>query len=544
MKNRRNSAVKVWAKENLHFLQEAKALDFFTTFVAKTPITITDNVGMRIMGGIWFEGQVLNYFRQQGAVFVFTSQMAKSNANTKKILDHQHYRFFHQPWFRINDVITQCDFLGRNGDGFDLYEVKGVNETETAAKQREYFTDLVYQVWVLTQCQIKVKNVFLVHLNRDYVHQTKLDLPTLITINSTFNNELTKQFPVADFLPQIIQYLARPFAEVQAYLLDLACQETKFNYKKATFIPANLCSMVVPKLKFEHHILHFYRLFSTRKVQLYQHLIAQNLPGSLNLETLKLQDLGKFTTKFKPPHWRQLAVIQNQAPLIANYAKAVKELEQYQYPLYFYDFETSATPLPLFANSRPYQQIPFQFSIHVFAHPHQKRSDLRNICFIAANRTDPRLEFLNALLKGLDNVETGSYVAYHKTFELMILKALQRDLAPLLTTKQQHQLERLIARTLDLKAFFTDLNIYLPNFYGSLSIKKTLPAFAPDFSYDHLTIQKGDQASALYFSFLYQLIDDQTWLAQRENLNTYCQQDTLAMVVIFIHLCRLLKVKA
>ncbi len=540
MKNRHSETVRNWVQDNCQFLHQDKETDFFSTFQFGKQLQITDNIGMRIMGGIWFEAAVLNHFQKTKKVFVFNKSTTKSNAFSKARLADAKYDVFHQPWFSHEGATTQCDFLIRNGDGFDLYEVKGVNEVETAKKRLEYFTDLAYQAWILNHCQVRLKNVYLLHLNRDYQFQNQLDVSQLMKINSDFNTLLTKSLDLNKFLPQIRKYLQIPFAEIKPYLTDLDCQETKIAWKSGQIKLTNLCTMLVPALRFEHHILHFYRLLKTKKTQLYATAVRNNWTTFLNLETFPLTSFTTQKTVLKKIHFRQLNVIQKQANVIEDHALAIKQLNLYQYPIYFYDFETTPTPIPLFDQTHPYLQIPFQFSIHILEHPDQDLNHLTTHAFLTTDRLDPRLAFLRALLKGLKMKGKGSYVAYHKSFELMILRHLWQSLAEQLSLQEQTELQQLIRQTLDLKDFFRDLNIYLPAFYGSLSIKKTLPAFAPQFSYQDLAIQKGDQASALYFAFLYRLIDQKTWLTHRPNLLAYCARDTLAMVVIFIHLQRLL----
>lgn len=543
MKNRRNPAVKTWAKTDLQFLHQDKEIDFFSDFIIQTKPQITDNVGMRIMGGIWFEEIVLKHFQKQKKVFIFQRHDIKSNAYTQTRLNDTKYDVFHQPWFAYKDAITQCDFLIRNGDGFDLYEVKGVNEVKTAKKRLEYFSDLAYQAWILKQCNVRVKNLFLLHLNRDYLFQNQLDVAKLIKINDEFNTFATKSLDLTMFLPQIRKYLQLPFSEAKAYLTDLDCQETKINWKTGKINLTNLCSMIVPALRFKHHILHFYRLLTTKKTKLYAQAIRNNLSTYLNLETFPLSAFENLNWALKNIHFRQLAVVQNQAGFVDNHALARKQLNLYQYPIYFYDFETTPTPLPCFNAASPYLQIPFQFSIHILEHPNQDLKSLKHHAFLTTTRSDPRLAFTRAFLKSLKILGQGSYVAYHKGFELSILRNLLKALASQLNAEEQTELKQIISQTLDLKDFFRDLNIYLPSFYGSLSIKKTLPAFAPDFSYQNLAIQKGDQASALYFAFLYNLMDQKAWIKQRQNLLAYCERDTMAMVVIFTRLYRLLTAK-
>ncbi len=537
MKNRQDTIVSNWIKTNTSFLQSQCEIDFFSTFKIpknRNPI-ITDNVGMRIMGGIWFENLVLKHFQSKHQVYVFDRFTKRENTITKQLLNDQKYHVFHQPWFKYDNIITQCDFLIRNGNGFDIYEVKGVNETMTAKKRQEYFSDLAYQYWLLKKCGINVKNVYLIHLNRDYHHQTsKLDFESLIAIDNQFNTSFLKTFDLERFLPAINEYLTKSFTEIQPFLLDFDCLETKINSVSSTIRQTRLCTFLVPIIKYEHHILQMYRMLAKNKSLFYAKVISNDQLSLLNLKEFDANLFEALTKKqLSPAQNRQIAVIKNQEPIVKDITWAQNQFKQYQYPIYFYDFETTATPIPVFKDSQPYLQIPFQFSIHILEHPNQNQTELKQITFLASDRSDPRLQFTRALIKGLQKFGPGSYVAYHKAFEITILRKLLFFFASQLTSTEISTLEMIIQKTLDIKDFFCDLNIYLPQFYGSLSIKKTLPAFDNQFSYQNLTIQKGDQASALYFSFLYEITNQMEWTQNRQNLLKYCSYDTLAMVILF-----------
>mgnify|MGYP003738049463 CR=1 FL=1 len=199
-------------------------------------------------------------------------------------------------------------------------------------------------------------------------------------------------------------------------------------------------------------------------------------------------------------------------------------LEPLVYPLYFFDFETIMPGIPEFDDSRPYQQIPFQFSLHV---QHASNGEVEHHAFLGDGINDPRLRLIEVMLKALG--ETGSIVCYNMSFE----KARIKELAELYP---QHETKLLAIhdRIFDLMLPFQKRWYYHPQFKGSYSIKAVLPVLIPELRYDALEIQDGGTASLVYAQLKNQ--DAETVKVQREQLLAYCKLDTLAMVRILDHL--------
>ena len=77
------------------------------------------------------------------------------------------------------------DILRKNGDGWDIYEVKSTSFPEfngQEAKLEKYAPDIAYQKWLLTQCGVNVTGTYLVCLNSDYVRQGDLDIQQLFVV--------------------------------------------------------------------------------------------------------------------------------------------------------------------------------------------------------------------------------------------------------------------------------------------------------------------------------------------------------------------------
>jgi hypothetical protein len=194
-------------------------------------------------------------------------------------------------------------------------------------------------------------------------------------------------------------------------------------------------------------------------------------------------------------------------------------LSTLRYPLHFMDFETFYPALPRHKGMRPYSHIPFQWSVHARERPDAK---LRHHEFLAEDATDPRLRFLKTLLEALGT--TGSIVVYNRQFEAARLK----DLAGWFP-EHAKQIASTQARLWDLLPVVRD-NVYHPEFRGSFSIKKTLPALVPEMSYEGMAIAEGAAAGLAWEELVHTQLSPAGKTKLRAALLAYCRQDTEAMV--------------
>jgi hypothetical protein len=166
-------------------------------------------------------------------------------------------------------------------------------------------------------------------------------------------------------------------------------------------------------------------------------------------------------------------------------------LKQVRYPVFFLDFETFASPIPLIENTRPYQIIPFQFSLHVLRKP---KGAIEHHFFLSDGRSDPRPELL-ANLRDLFGFAKnhksfkGTVIVYDESFEHSIL----RDLV-VFDTGHFNWIFKVAGRIVDLYHPFKNFYYYNSTQKGSASVKKVLPALTEK-SYDEMAISNGDIAA-------------------------------------------------
>ena len=197
-------------------------------------------------------------------------------------------------------------------------------------------------------------------------------------------------------------------------------------------------------------------------------------------------------------------------------------LKKTPYPLFFMDFETFMPAVPIYNNTKPYQHIPFQYSLH---YKKSKESELEHFEFLAEQGVDPRKAFIERLLK--DTGKEGAILVYDALMERNVLNGLKKDF-PEYTSEIDMRLKRFV----DLMLPFQERSYYHPAMKNSYSIKNILHALITDLSYTNLKISSGSIAM-IAFEQLQTETDMFKILETRESLLEYCKLDTLAMVKIF-----------
>ncbi len=194
-----------------------------------------------------------------------------------------------------------------------------------------------------------------------------------------------------------------------------------------------------------------------------------------------------------------------------------------EYPICHLDFETIMPAVPMFDESRPYQQIPFQYSLHTQQHPD---SEIIHSDYLAESNPDidPRLDLITQMIA--ETAEAKTVLVYNLRFERDRIQEMMRDFPLYAAT-----LQTIIDRMKDLMHPFQKKHYTTEALGRKYSIKLVLPMLCPDVSYNELEINNGMDASSKFLNLYY--CPDETLIAEtRHHLLKYCHLDTLAMVKI------------
>jgi len=390
--------------------------------------------------------------------------------------------------FNFSDVLAVADILVNEKSGLKVYEVKS-----STSISETYIRDAALQYWVISNSGYKVKDFSITYINNQYIRKGKLNLDELFITESVLNLILPLQKWVEDNVNQFKKVLAKkviPKIDIGEHCYDpYTCGFYEY------------CRKHIP----ENSIFDLSGVHLNKKYDLYR-------SGIVKLEDIPVDaDLSKNAKL-------QLDVYKSKKDLIDK--KAIKEfLSDLNYPLYFMDFETFQPAVPMFDNSKPYMQIPFQYSLH---YKKSKKSEIEHFEFLAETGYDPRVKFIENLLR--DTKNEGDILTYNKSFEVLRLKEIAEAFP-----KYKKEIEERINRVKDLMLPFQKKYYYNYKMHGSYSIKYVLPALIPELSYKNLEINEGGLASIAFESLFYET-DLMRIADTRTNLLEYCKLDTFAMV--------------
>ena len=204
--------------------------------------------------------------------------------------------------------------------------------------------------------------------------------------------------------------------------------------------------------------------------------------------------------------------------------EAIKQfLGELEFPLYFLDYETMSGLIPYFDGHRPYQQVPFQYSLHILESPD---AELTQKEYLHKDNSDPSRPLTEQLIEDIGT--TGSVIVWFESFE----KSRNTELGEMLP-EYKEAMEAINDRVVDLIIPFQLKWYDDPRFNGSASIKQVLPVVCPHLSYKELGIQEGGSAQRLWMEAILDGKRDNEKAKILDDLVEYCKLDTLAMVEIY-----------
>ncbi|SDR90623.1 protein of unknown function [Formosa sp. Hel1_31_208] len=396
--------------------------------------------------------------------------------------------------FQFNGVIAALDILVKDEDGWKAYEVKSSTSVSDV-----YVNDAAIQYYTIVNSGIDLKDISIVYINNQYIKQGNIDIEELFTIESVYDR-------VQEVLPKTPNQIER-FKEVikedEVPDIDIGPHCSKpydCDFK-------GYCWSHIP----DYSVFNISRLNVNKKFELYQQGVISFEEIDLNVTSFNSNQLLQVTSELN-------SVKHIDKKNISTF------LEGLNYPLYFLDFETMGSAIPIYDNTRPYQQFVFQYSLHILQ---QENSVLDHFEYLAETKTnqDPRIGFVKQLITDCGN--SGDILVYNIGFE-------RGKLNDLISVYPQYSIEinSIINRLKDLMIPFQQRWYYTPEMKGSYSIKYVLPALVPDLSYQDLEIKEGGTASTIFAQMAsgdYKGDYEKT----RQDLLAYCKLDTYAMVKIY-----------
>jgi hypothetical protein len=400
---------------------------------------------------------------------------------------HQRKALF-EAGFVYNGGLARVDILnpvGRNE--WDIIEVKSATEVKDVN-----LLDLAFQAFVYTGAGLNIRRCFIMHVDRDYIRRGAVDPKKffkIVNVTKVVSGLSRDIEPQLEDMFATIRRKQEPEIKIGPHCSDpYPCP---LQYKCWSFLPeGSVFDLYYGGRK-------CWRLLQAGVVNL------KDIPEDVDL-TVR-QTIQRKVAHTGKPH------IDRKA--LARFLKRLK------YPASYLDFETFNTAIPLFDGLKPYQQVPFQFSLHRQPAP---GAVPEHHSFLAEGRVDPRPEFLNRLRDCIG--DKGSVVVYNAKFEKGVLDRLA-DAFP----EHADWIDNVKRRFVDLLRPFQNFSYYHPEQHGSASIKSVLPVLTGR-SYAGLEIQEGGQANMEFLRVHFGDVTAAERQKVREQLERYCGQDTEGMI--------------
>jgi len=381
--------------------------------------------------------------------------------------------------------------------GYELYEVKASNDV-SRKEPNHYINDLSFQKSVIEKSGIKIIKAGVIHLNREYKRLGKIDYEKLFVIVDLTDEVLENQEKVNGQMSDIKLYLNMPEEK------GCECLYRGRNAQCTTFVYSN------PDVP-EYSVHDINRIGASKKLFL----------DWIDRGIYSLDDIDN------PEALRGAKKAQYDAYLLGkpviDHEAIKKALGKLVFPLYFFDYEGFVSAIPMFDGFGAYEQIPFQYSLHIM----QENGDIEHREFLI---TDPKGDLTRPLVERMkqDIDPNGTTIAWYSIYE----KQRNTKLAELHPDYAEF-LENINEDMFDLMTMFSK-NYYVdPAFKGSSSIKKVLPVIVPELTYKALNISKGDQASERWEKMISNDTPEEEKKQIEKDLLTYCKMDTWAMVEIY-----------
>lgn len=399
--------------------------------------------------------------------------------------------------FLVKNDVLEYD---KDNDCWNLYEIKGTNTLDENSSEIDHVEDATFQYIVLSDLDIKMGRVYIIHLNKDYVRDDEINIADLFIKEEISDQVLERISSTRIKMSQAVECLYQDDEKVP----ECSCLYQGRSKHCATF-------------SYSHPEVPQYSVHDLSRIGNSKKRLAELIDsGILNIndipEEFKLSDNQK----------NQVDVYKNQRAIIDSLA-IKKELDSLVYPLYFFDYETYPSAIPLFKGFKPFQHIPFQFSLHVLNSP---GAELEHFEYLHLEATDPSENIINYLKKTIGQV--GSVIVWSKKFE----KGRNEELAER-SPDNNVFLNNLNERIYDLMEIFQKQMYVHPGFEGRVSIKKVLPVLVPELSYKNLEIQQGAAAMDAWFKNIFNSKSEEEKKKTAKNLLTYCSLDTYAMYAIW-----------
>lgn len=390
--------------------------------------------------------------------------------------------FEYKGCFARADIITYSKETKR----WSIFEVKSTTKVKD-----EHLDDVGLQVWIMANAGLPIEKICIMHLNTECRYPNLKNLFSEVDVTDTLRQRHNS-------IPDRLNEIFKTIRNESVPNIDIGPHCTSPN--DCPFVAHCWGEKKIPEIS----VFDLPKI-GAKKWDLYSE-------GIINLDDSKLSGLTSLQERIVEVYKTKKRFVDTDG--------IKKALSTWQFPLVFLDFETINPAIPRYDKTGPYQQVPFQFSAHIWDSP---TSNLVHKEYLHTDKSDPRPILIPKLLEACGM--QGSIVAYYGQFETSRISEMAEY-----SKEHREQLESLAARIVDPLPVIRDF-VYDDLFAGSFSLKKVAPAILGEASsYDGMVVDNGTAAQRAFE----EIINEKTDPSRRQRLIEasleYCHKDTLVMV--------------
>jgi hypothetical protein len=390
-------------------------------------------------------------------------------------------------------INARIDILQRHKktDKWNLIEVK------SSAKVKDHqLIDISFQYYVFTKCGYNIEKCYIMYPDKEYKLEDEFNVNKFFKFDDLTTSVIEKQIILNSEIKEMLSVMNND-SEIKIPIGQRCFTPFVCGYK-------DYCWSDVP----DYSVFSVYNKKKAEKMYEKYGFDIHNIPE---------KDYPKGSKRIE-----LLSHIRNETMIDISPIRDF--INQIIYPIYYLDYETIMSGVPVVPGTKSFQQIPFQFSLHIQNKDDDNLNNIQHKEFLHDKNSDPRPDFIRNLIDYCGQI--GTILVYNKTFEISRNNELIHDFP-----EYSDELNNINERIIDLFEPFRKRNLYSPKQHGSASIKYVLPAFTES-SYSALTIKNGGDASNIYKSYFINKFDN-TFKQTKEDLLKYCKLDTYSMVLLF-----------
>ena len=386
--------------------------------------------------------------------------------------------------FIYDNLLVMVDILQKHGDNWKAYEVKSsLKITET------YVKDACFQYFVIKNCLPNLTEFNLLTLNPKYVLEGSLDISQLFRTTSIMRDAVKN-----------IDYFAH-----KSQIAKLVLEQGKIPDIKigAHCFQPYTCDFLGTCWKDTQDSSSIFSIGKLSKQALFE-FYDNNIKhiDEIDLNTIEKKEIKIQIIAAKT----QIEQIEKQP--LTTFLSDIKT------PVCSLDIEVWMPAIPFYQGTKPFQLIPFLFSMI-----HEENGSIKKYSYFKPIESDFRKDFLEAIISYTKPF--ASILMFDKSLEENILNQLV-ELFP----EYGKDIIELKSKIIDLAEPIQKGNYYHPEMKGNFTLKSLAPIVNQTLGFHTLDVQSGISAMYIYESLLLEgnVIEKENI---KQQLIDYCEMDSL-----------------